>query len=135
MCPICLASNTLIATPDGEVKVQDIVVGDIVWSVNMNGERVSSLVTTIGSMQAPASHQVIHFVLSDGREVWLSPNHPGLDGRPIDALYVGEKYDNAVVVTADLVPYWDEKTYDILPDGETGLYFANGIVVGSTLRP
>src|SRR5438874_13078572 len=32
-CPICLARDTRIATPQGEVAVQDLRVGDIVWTL------------------------------------------------------------------------------------------------------
>jgi hypothetical protein len=37
------------------------------------------------------------------------------------------------VTGADPIPYTGEYTYDILPAGETGIYWANGIPLKSTL--
>lgn len=135
MCPICLASNTMIATPSGEVNVTTLRAGSIVWSMNAQGERVASKIVRVSNMDVPTNHQVIHVILVDKREAWLSPNHPMFDGRPVKDLRVGEIYDGSRTVVVDLVPYWDEKTYDLLPDSATGTYFANGILFGSTLAP
>jgi len=38
------------------------------------------------------------------------------------------------VVRADLVPYAGSATYDLLPAGPTTTYWANGILLASTLR-
>ena len=43
--------------------------------------------------------------------------------------------DGAEVVSIEKVRYETGHTYDLLPSGETGLYFANGIPMGSTLSP
>jgi hypothetical protein len=39
------------------------------------------------------------------------------------------------VVSVLVVPYTEPFTYDILPDSETGVYFAAGAAIGSTLAP
>ena len=39
------------------------------------------------------------------------------------------------ILAVDTVPYPYSHTYDILPDSETGAYFAGGALVGSTLKP
>jgi len=41
--------------------------------------------------------------------------------------------DGVRVVAASVVPYAHDATYDILPDSDTGTYFAGGILIGSTL--
>jgi hypothetical protein len=133
MCPICLASNTLIATPSGDVNVKNVTPGMQIWSQNARGERIASTVIRVSSTPVPATHQVVHLVLSDNRQVWVSPGHPTADGRVINGLRVGDSYDGATVAIADLVPYWDGQTYDVLPDSKTGTYWANGILLGSTL--
>jgi len=132
-CPICLASNARIATPTGEVAVKDISVGMMVWSVDTNGNRVASNVIAVGSTNAPASHEVVHLVLTDGREIWVSPNHPTADGRRVVELHIGDTYNGSRVRSAERVPYWDDETYDLLVDSETGYYWANDILLGSTL--
>jgi len=133
ICPICLASNTQIATPRGEINVKDIRAGMSVWSLNEKGERVASRVIRVTKTPVPSMHKVVHLILSDGREVWVSPNHPAANGKLAGELKEGEAYDEAQITSAELVPYWDSATYDILPDSASGLYWANGILLKSTL--
>ncbi|MDO8617550.1 MAG: hypothetical protein Q7N87_01500 [Candidatus Uhrbacteria bacterium] len=134
MCPICLASNTFVATPNGDVKVTDLKIGMPVWSLNAHGKKVPRTIIKVSQTPVSASHKVVHLILSDGREVWVSPNHPILNGHPIMSLHTGDIYDGAKIVSTDLVPYWDTATYDLLPDGDTDAYWANGILLESTLR-
>lgn len=134
MCPICLASNTVIATPNGDVNVTDLKVGMQVWSQNADGKKVVQTIVRVVHTPVPSTHKVVHLLLSDKREVWVSPNHPLLDGQPVSSLHVGESYDGSEVISVDLVPYWDSATYDLLPDGGTSAYWANGILLLSTLR-
>ena len=108
--------------------------GALVWSVNKKGEKIGSKVIKITRTPTPATHKVVHLVLVDGREVWVSPNHPTMDSRPVGELRAGDLYDGGEVKSAELVPYSDNQTYDLLPDSDTGYYFANGILLKSTLR-
>jgi hypothetical protein len=48
-------------------------------------------------------------------------------------LHVGDLLDGGRVVQIERLPYDQPATYDILPAGGTGWYWANGILVGSTL--
>jgi len=66
--------------------------------------------------------------------VRVSPGHPTADGRAVGSLRAGDRYDGAVVTSATLVPYGEPATYDLLPSGPTGTYWANGVLLGSTLR-
>jgi hypothetical protein len=134
MCPICLASSDTISTPDGPVKVTDIRVGMPVWSLDRVGQRVASRVLSVTRTPVPTSHRVTRLILSDGRQTFASPNHPTSDGRLVGDLRAGDHYDGATVRTADLVPYRDDATYDLLPDSDTGTYWADGIPLGSTLK-
>lgn len=133
-CAICLASNTTILTPKGSVPVYNLREGMFVWSVNLKGEKIASRIIKIGNTAVPQDHRVTHLVLSDKREVWVSPNHPTILHKSIGDLKVGDLYDNARIMSVDKVSYWDDRTYDLLPDSETGYYFANGILMGSTLK-
>ncbi len=133
-CPICLASNTMISTPNGETNVRNITVGTFVWSVDGKGNKIVSKVIKIGNSLVPTNHEVFHLVLSDQRQVWVSPNHSTTTNKTVQDLIIGERYDGARIVSKDLRPYWDTRTYDILPDSVTGFYFANDVPMGSTLK-
>jgi len=132
-CPICLAAATLIATPRGEVRVTDIKAGMLVWTAAGDGSRIVALVTEVGSMVVPSGHLMVHVVLADGRELLASPGHRTADGRPLGSLAVGDELDGSKVKLWELVPYDGARTYDLLPAGPTGTYWANGILLSSTL--
>lgn len=132
-CPICLARGTKIATPAGEVAVETLRPGDPVWTLDRLGHRNPAVVVRVGSMAVPSSHEVVHLVLADGRAVLVSPGHPLPDGRPVAALRPGDSFDGSVVASGDRMPYDGGRTFDLLPSGGTGFYWANGIELGSTL--
>jgi hypothetical protein len=132
-CPICLAAGVGIATPSGEVAVQVIHVGMKVWTTNLQGDRVVRVVDRTGSMEAAAGHEVVRLTLADRRVILASPGHPTADQRMIGELDVGDSLDGSWVVSSERVPYGNDRTYDLLPSGSTGTYFANGILLGSTL--
>jgi hypothetical protein len=75
----------------------------------------------------------VHLVLADGRELLASPGHRTADGRPLGSLAAGDVIDGAKIIRWELVPYADARTYDLLPAGPTGSYWANGIMLSSTL--
>jgi hypothetical protein len=133
-CPICLAVHTLIDTPNGAVYVEDLKVGDAVWTMNAAGQRVQAVILQTARVFVPATHEMVHAILSDGREIWASPGHPTADGRRLGDLKVGDALDNARITFIERMPYDQPATYDILPSGDTGFYWANGILLGSTLR-
>ncbi|MEK7555195.1 MAG: Gmad2 immunoglobulin-like domain-containing protein, partial [Patescibacteria group bacterium] len=133
-CPICLSKNTLINTPQGAVAVQDLEIGAPVWTVNTSGERVVGFVTLISKTAVPPDHKMVQLVLKDGRTLLVSPGHPTIDGRTVGDLAVGNEYNGSQVKTSERVSYGEGYTYDILPSDDTGFYFANGIMLNSTLH-
>lgn len=132
-CPICLAAGTLIDTPRGPVSVENLRVGDSVWTMNGSDERVSGIILRTSRVPVPASHQVIHVILSDGRELWASPGHPTADGKMLSDLKVNDLLDGAHLIKIEKLHYAGAATYDLWPSGGTGFYWANGILMGSTL--
>ncbi|HXC79577.1 MAG TPA: hypothetical protein VNU19_21300 [Candidatus Acidoferrum sp.] len=132
-CPICLAASTLIATPGGAVRVVDIKPGMLVWTATPDGKRVAVAVLEVGSTPVPAGHMMVHLVLADGRELLASPGHRTADGRALGALAAGEALDGSTIKVWELVLYSGDRTYDLLPAGATGTYWANGILLSSTL--
>ncbi len=73
-------------------------------------------------------------MLDDGRRLWVSPGHDLPDGRTAGELAAGDSLDGARVVSTELAAYAGGATFDLLPAGESGFYWANGILLASTLR-
>lgn len=133
-CPICLAAGTWIDTPVGPVRVEDLRPGAPVWTADVDGRRLVARVERTVRTPVPHDHEVVHVRLEDGRELYASPGHPSGSGRPLGALAVGDMLDGSAVVIAQRVRYDGDATFDILPSGPTGSYWANGVLLQSTLR-
>jgi hypothetical protein len=133
-CPICLAAATLIDTPTGPVRVTDLKLGEAVWTAGEDGRRLLARVAALGSVSFPLGHDAIRIELSDGRSVTASVGHPTADGRILGQLRVGDRVDGATIVAVHTVHLSDGATYDLLPSGPTGTYWADGVLLGSTLR-
>jgi hypothetical protein len=133
-CPICLEAGTRIATPHGEVPVAQIRPGDRVWTTDPTGHRVPAAVVRVVRRPTPGPHLMLQLVLSDGRQLVAAGVHPAADGTYLRQLQPGQRYDEATIVSADWVTSTASATFDILPAGRTGTYWANGILVGSTLK-
>lgn len=133
VCPICLSASTLIATPGGPLSVTAIEPGMLVWTGAPGGGRVAVPVEKVGSIAVPPGHVMVHLVLADGRELMASPGHRTADGRMLGALAAGDALDGSRVVRWEIVPYDGGRTYDLLPAGPIGTYWADGILLQSTL--
>ena len=133
-CPICLARGTRVATPRGDVRVEDLRTGDVVWTLDAHGTRVAAPLVAVGSTAVPASHEIVRLVLGDGRTVDVSPGHPTSDGRTVGNLKVGDALDGATIISAERARYLGGATFDVLPASTSGAYWANGVLLGSTLR-
>jgi hypothetical protein len=131
--PICLAKGTLIDTPDGPLPVEQIHQGMSVWTPDSTNRRVAAGVVEITITPVPPSFSVERIVLNDGRNVTASPGHPSAEGRALGDYRVGDILDGALVITVEYVACDGGSTYDLLPDGSMGLYWANGILLKSTL--
>jgi hypothetical protein len=133
-CPICLSGDTAIDTPRGSVNVKDLTVGMAVWTVDQQGERVSAPIVRVSMTPVPLTHVMVHLILDDGRQLYASPRHPTTDEKTLGELRAGDPLDGSHVMVAQLVPYNQSYTYDLLPAGDTGFYWANGILLASTLK-
>jgi hypothetical protein len=114
------------------VPVEDIRRGMPVWTTDGHGRRLRAVVLLIGHMAAPG-HEVIRIVLADGRSVTASPGHPTADGRVVGDIVRGDRLDGSQVVSVVRMPYRGDLTYDLLPSGPTGTYYADAILLGSTI--
>ena len=133
-CPICASPSTPIATPDGERPIADLRAGDRVYSVE--GEAIVAVPILRSASTQVTRHHVMRVVLDSGAVLEISPGHPTADGRTFADLRAGGTIDGRQrIVAVDEVPYAHDRTYDILPDSNTGYYFAAGAEIGSTLLP
>lgn len=129
----CAAPDTPIATPSGERAIAGLRPGDLVLSVDA-GRVVAVPVLEVSKVPAPAEHAVVRVRLDDGRSIEMSPGHPTAEGRTFGALAPGERLGSATIAGVERVGYAHAFTHDILPDSDSGTYFAAGAWVGSTLR-
>ena len=132
-CPICLPPTASIATPKGPRPVSALRVGMKVWTLDGQGRRIAGLVEHVASTPAPKHHQLVRLVLDDGRRVAASGGHPLTDGRSFAGLGVGDRIDGARVLRVERIALGGGRTYDLLPSGPSGAYWADGVLMRSTL--
>jgi Hint domain len=132
-CPICLALGTQIDTPNGPVPVEDLRLGMIVWTITRSGLRIAQPLVEAAHTPVPIGHQVVRLQLDDSRMLRASAGHPTADGRVLGNLVPGDILDGAKVMSVKRELYGAAETYDILPAGDTGFYWADSILMGSTL--
>jgi hypothetical protein len=134
-CPICLVRGTRIAAPEGSLAVEDIRVGTAVWTSDRAGDRVVAIVLEVGRTRVGAGRVALRLDLADGRSVTASAGHPLVDGRSIGSLGVGDPVDGSTVVRVTPVANEDGWTFDLLPSGGTGTYWADEVALDSTIEP
>ena len=126
---LCCSPDTKIRTNNGERRIADIKAGDLVLTDGEKPVRVKE----INQVKAK-DHKVLKITLNDRTVLEISPGHPTGDGRKLSDLKAGDVLDGRTVIETKLIPYASEYTYDILPDSKTGNYYANGVLIGSTLN-
>jgi hypothetical protein len=124
----------LIQTPKGAVIVKDLKTGDSVITADASGKLYATIIMKTGKAHVPLNHKMIHIKLNDGIELTASFGHPFADGRSFGQIKRYDMIQKSRVVEIDTVTYKAGYTYDILPEGTTGFYIVNGILLGSTLN-
>jgi TP901 family phage tail tape measure protein len=135
----CLAASTLIYSPDGSTRIDEITAGDVVYSRSDTGELVERTVTRAWY----TTDQLTYRVAFADRHVDASANHPFLRQDPngtlewvrLDALYPGDRLvvlEDRSVFTArkvySIVPVRVEPTFDLTVEVDHN-FVANGVVV------
>ena len=127
--PICCSPDTRIRTDGVQKRIADIKKGELVISDDGKAVRVKKV-----SKTPVKNHKVLKITLNDATILEISPGHPTADGRKFKDLKMGDILDGRMVIETKLIPYIQSHTYDILPDSKSGNYYANGILIGSTLK-
>jgi hypothetical protein len=129
---ICLPASARIATPTGSVPVSQLRPGMTVWTLDASDRRVAAPIVVVSHVPAPNGHHVLRLLLADGRSVEASAGHPTVTGRTVGALRPGDLLDGSPVTAIGSVSYTGD-TWDLLPAGSTGSYWADDVLLGSTL--
>jgi hypothetical protein len=129
----CLPETAQIATPTGDRPISGLAVGDEVWTRDAAGQRVAVRIARIQALPVTEPHTVVEVTLADGRVVRASDGHPDGSGGRVGALRAGDPLDGSTVGSVVRVAYEGARTWDLLPDGPTGTYWADGVLLGSTL--
>ncbi len=130
----CLPPTARIATPDGDRAIDALAVGDPVWSQGADGARVVAHVQIVRPVAVPRDHALVELTLADGRTVRASAGHPlAGNARGVGDLVVGDVLDGSTVTAARTIPYDVGETWDLLPDSPAGTYWADGVLLGSTI--
>ena len=132
-CPICLAEGTLIETPQGAVAVQYLQAGQPVWTQDNLGNRMAAAVLKTARTPVPEGFQILRITLNDGRTLSASPGHPSAAMKALSEYRVGDSLSGGRITQIEPLNYDAGFTYDLLPCGVTGFYWADGILLLSTL--
>jgi hypothetical protein len=132
-CPICLAKGTVIDTPGGPIPVEQLQPGMLVWSLDLEGGRIATSINQITSNQVPDGFRLTRITLADGRSLNASPMHPTAEGKSLGSYLAGDILDGSLVSNIEFIDYDQGYTFDILPDSPTYCYWANGVLLKSSL--
>lgn len=130
---VCASPDTPIATPSGPRAIAELRPGDRVYSVD-HGRVVAVPIRRVQRVDVHL-HSVMRVELASGATLEISAPHPTADGRRFGDLAVGEELDGVRILRVERIPYAFDATYDILPDSDTGSYFAGGVLIGSSMAP
>jgi hypothetical protein len=136
-CPLgcltckCADPDTPIATPSGERRIDSLRPGELVYSVHENAIVAVPILRT--NRTPVTSHRVLEITLESGVVLRVSGGHPTAEGRKLESLAPGDRLGQIKIIAVRSVPYRRPYTVDILPDSDTGAYFAAGALLGSTL--
>jgi hypothetical protein len=129
----CNAPDTPIATPQGDRAIASLRPGDLVYSID--GAAIVAVPVAHAVENPVNEHRVVRLQLAGGVTLYISARHPLADGRTVGALSAGESYDAVRIEQTEVIDYALPATYDILPASSTGIYFAAGLALRSTMHP
>lgn len=129
----CLPPTARIATPAGDVPIHRLQIGDRVWTVDAAEQRIAAPIRAMSTVRTGPTHVLLEITLADGRIVRASRGHPTADGSLLGELGPGGELDGSRIVEVNEIAYASSITWDLRPEGSTGQYWADGVLLGSTL--
>ncbi len=130
----CLSEGSMIYTEKGLEKVESLQKGDKIMTIH-RGKKMLQPIITVNKVKVNGNHQMAKISFVSGEHILVSNKHPQKDYQSnFEFVRVGDLIDGRRVKTIEYVKYDKEYTYDILPKGSSGVYWVNGICMGSTLH-
>ncbi len=129
----CLPVTAKISTPNGNVAIQDLKEGDPVYSTDKEGNKVIVPIQMKTEIRLDVMHEFVEITLADGRKLKASASHPDANGKALNELNQGDVLDGSAIVAKESIIVSDAITMDILPESLTKAYWADGVLVNSTI--
>jgi hypothetical protein len=129
----CLPPTARIRTPEGEVAVGQLKRDALVMTLDERGRAVPARVIRVSSIPVTGIHEIVVVELADGRTLRASPGHPTLT-KTIGDLVLGDVLDGSTVTKLRRERFTGGATWDLLPEGPTGAYWADGVLIESTIH-
>ena len=142
----CVTGDTLISTPNGEVSIKDLTVGDEIYSVyEQTGEIVVANVTRVfvhdgvtDPLQDYDTWPLMRLVFDDGSDLRITANHPMYSvsqekWQQVQYFTVGERIlsdgsnENTIISVEELTDR--PVVYNLVTNHGTHNYFADGVLV------
>lgn len=127
----CIVEGTPVDTPSGPKPIEDLKVGDQVWSRTHNGTLSPS---TVVSVERDETLRYLRFTFVDGRRLEVTASHPIATGTgwteagdlsPEQAMM--GRFGNLDITAIETVLSW-QAVYDISVEPHSN-FFANGVLV------
>jgi hypothetical protein len=97
--PNCLSCDTLISTPEGNIRVSDLRTGMVIFTLDMAGNKVIEPVELVMKLSGAEGYDLRHIVLTDGRELIVSGTHPTAEYGRIADFCPGDMLDGSMIVS------------------------------------
>jgi hypothetical protein len=126
----CVAPETRILTPRGEIAIAELQVGDSVFTLH-EGAMLAVPIASQSRRPRRSGEMLVRLSFDDGRALTLTREHPLHDGRRADALVTGTLLGGRRVVR---VAFIDDGAwlYDIVPASASAAYIAEGVALRSS---
>ncbi len=131
-CCHCLSKGSRILTNSGYIKVEKLKIGDSVLTLGKKGKLKSVKIAKKSKIKAGKKHVMLRVSMNNGSVATFTPTHPDIHGISfIKSLHSSELINQ--IKEIELIRYSFKYTYDILPEGSSGAYIVDGVILGSTL--
>ncbi|MDT8900951.1 Hint domain-containing protein [Anaeroselena agilis] len=122
----CFIAGTMVATPEGDKAIEDLVPGDIVYGVDMEEVEVEKIFTSMA--------EAVTMVTNDGGVTCTKEQLFFTDKgvfTTVEALKVGDKIANingGYSIVEAIVPHGNDIVYDINVDTRENVFYVNGLL-------